>query len=95
MTALLETIARKPGIIAKEAIDLIRGGSEKHNLPPIKNEGSAYNAVKRLKQRGEVESFGHLERQLRIGPNAADEFKRLGRGGVVISLPKMNTATGQ
>ena len=95
MTALLDTIARNPGITAKEAIGIIRGGSEKHGLPPLKNEGSAYNAVKRLKERGELESFGHLERQLRIGPSAAEELKRLGRGGVVISLPKANTATGQ
>ncbi|WP_148291874.1 hypothetical protein [Novosphingobium sp. B-7] len=94
MEALLDIIARQPGIIAKDAIDFIRGGSEQHNLSPIKNENSAYNAIARLKRRGEIETFGHLERQLRIGPNASDELKRLARAAVVVSL-KTNTATSQ
>ena len=92
MDALLEAIARNPGIVAKDAINLIRGGSEKHNLPPLRNEGSAFNAIKRLKERGEVEAFGHQERQLRVGQNAGDELKRMGRSGVVVQLPKATTA---
>lgn len=95
MDALSETIARNPGIIAKDAINQIRDGSEKHKLPPIKNDGSAFNAIARLKQRGEIESFGHQDRQLRIGPNASEEFKRLSRPGVVVPLTKLNTATSQ
>ncbi|MGP1397457.1 MAG: hypothetical protein ACTS3R_18285 [Inquilinaceae bacterium] len=94
MDALLEAIARNPGIIAKHAIMLVRDGSEKHKMGPLKNEGSAFNAIARLKQRGEIEAFGHQARQLRIGPNASDDLKRLARTGVVVPL-KTNTAASQ
>lgn len=92
MDALLETIARNPGIIAKDAIAQIRAGSEKHKLPPLKNEGSAFNAIARLKQRGEIEAFGHQDRQLRIGPNGPEELKRLARSGVVVPIAKRTEA---
>lgn len=93
MDALLEVIALNPGIVAKEAIEMVRAGSEKHRLAPLKNEGSAYNAVARLKQREEVEAFGHQNRQLRIGPKASEQFKRMARPLAVQA--KMNTAASQ
>jgi|UPI0008296078 hypothetical protein len=95
MDALLEVIALEPGMTAKEAIERVSGGSEKHNLPPLKNLNSAYNAVARLKQRGEIEGYGHLDRQLRLGPKAPDQFQRLARSGVVVPMVKTNTAVGQ
>jgi len=92
MEALLEAIAKNPGMIAKDAIAAIRGGSEKHGLAPLKNEGSAFNAIKRLKERGEVESFGFQDRQLRVGPKAGEEYQRLARSGVVLPMPKRTEA---
>jgi hypothetical protein len=93
MDALTETVARNGGITAKEAIDIVRNGSEKHKLAPLKSDGSAYNAIARLKERGELEGFGRMDRQLRVGPNASEEMKRLSRTATVVTL-KNNTATG-
>ena len=94
MDALTEVVARNAGVTAKEAIELVRGGSEKHKLARLKSDGSAYNAIARLKERGEIEGFGHLDRQLRIGPNASDEMRRLSRTAAVVPL-KTNAATSQ
>ncbi len=92
MAALLETVALHEGITAKDAIDHIRAGSERHKLPPIKSEGSAFNAITRLKQRGEIEPFGYHERQLRIGANANEEIKRLARSSASLTMPKRSEA---
>jgi hypothetical protein len=86
MDTALGVVARHPGIIAKDVVAKI---AEELTL---RNEGSAYNAIARLKQRGRIEGFGRLDRQLRIGPNAPEEYKRIASSGVVISLPKRTEA---
>ncbi|WP_375393992.1 hypothetical protein, partial [uncultured Sphingomonas sp.] len=58
----------------------------------IVNEGSAFNAIKRLKDRQFVEGFGHLERQLRVGPNAPEDIKRLASSGNVVPIVKRTEA---
>jgi len=93
MTAMiLEIVAQRPGLIAKEVIEELceRDGEIAARLQD--NDGSAYNAIARFKKRGEIEGFGHLERQLRIGPNASEEIKRMARSGIVIPLAKRNEA---
>lgn len=95
MDALMETIAKNPGIIAKEVIAAIRGAKDRQGRELIKNEGSAYNAIARLKQRGEIEGFGYQDRQLRIGPEAPEHLRRLARAGIVVPLAKKNTAASK
>ena len=95
MDALMEAIARHPGIVAKEAISMIHGKKDLQGREVLKNKGSAYNAIARLKQRGEIEAFGHLERQLRVGPEAPEHLKRLARSGVVVSIAKKNRAASK
>jgi hypothetical protein len=93
MTAMiLEIVAQKPGLIAKEVIKELcqRDGEIAARLEG--NDGSAYNAIARFKKRREIEGYGHLERQLRIGPNASEEIKRLAKSGIVIPLTKRNEA---
>ncbi|ENY79850.1 hypothetical protein [Sphingopyxis sp. MC1] len=89
---ILEVVAASPGLVAKEVIgELCKRDAEiAERLEG--NDGSAYNAIARFKKRGEIEGFGHLERQLRIGPNASEEFKRLAKSGVVIPLAKRTEA---
>jgi hypothetical protein len=92
MTLILEAVAKNPGIVAKDAIALIRSQSRELDVRLSNNDGSAYNAIARFKKRGIIEAFGHLDRQLRIGPNADERYKRLGRTGVVLTLPKRTEA---
>lgn len=95
MDALMEEIAKNPGIVAKEAISALQGQKDRNGHNLVKNEGSAFNAIARLKQRGEVEAFGHLGRQLRVGPKAPDRVKRLARSADVIPIAKKNTAASK
>ena len=92
MDAVLEVIARNPGIIARDVIAAIRKQDPELDARLSNNDGSAYNAISRFKKRGEIEGFGHLERQLRIGPNASEELKKLARTGTVVSMPKRTEA---
>ena len=89
---ILEIIAQNPGIIAKEVIERIKAQDSELAEKLSDNDGTAYNAIARFKKRGEVEGFGHLDRQLRIGPNANEEMKRLGKVGVVVPISKWNEA---
>jgi hypothetical protein len=92
MDLILDVIARNPGIIAKEVIALIRKQDGELDDRLSNNDGSAYNAIARFKKRGVIEGFGHLERQLRIGPNASEDLKRLARSGRVVPMPKRTEA---
>ncbi|WP_206663980.1 hypothetical protein [Sphingomonas oligophenolica] len=87
----LNTIARTPGLIAKDVIGQIRAESDLGRTL-TDNENSAYNAIARLKKRGVIEGYGRLERQLRIGANAPEEYKRIASAGVVVHLAKRTEA---
>lgn len=93
MTAMiLEIVAKTPGLVAKEVIKELCERDSKIAEQLEGNDGSAYNAIARFKKRGEIDGFGHLERQLRIGPNASEEIKRLAKTGIVIPLTKRTEA---
>lgn len=87
----LGVIAKSPGLIAKDVISRVREESEQGRAL-TENENSAYNAIARLKKRGVIEGFGRFERQLRIGPNAPEEYKRIASAGVVVQLAKRTEA---
>jgi hypothetical protein len=95
MDAIQRVIANNPGVIAKEVIDMVKDGSKDQGLEPVKNEGSAYNAIARLKERGIIEGFGPQDRQLRIGPEAPESIKRLANMGVVVHLAKKDEASNE
>lgn len=96
MDAILDTVAKRPGIIAKDVIAILRDGSVEYGLSPIRSDGSAYNAVARLKDRGELEGFGRQGRQLRIGPDAPKHFIKLASLGKEIHLAeKYEAPSGQ
>jgi len=88
---VLDAIARTPGLIAKDVIGRIRAESDQGKAL-TDNENSAYNAIARLKKRGVIEGYGRLERQLRIGPNAPEKYKRIASTGVVVHLAKRTEA---
>jgi hypothetical protein len=88
---VLGVVAKAPGIIAKDVIARIREESEQGRAL-TENENSVYNAIARLKKRGVLEGFGRFERQLRIGPEAPEEYKRIAGSGVVIQLAKRTEA---
>lgn len=92
MSLILEAVAKNPGIVAKEVIAIIRSQSSELDVRLSNNDGSAYNAIARFKKSGVIEAFGHQDRQLRIGPNADEQYKRMGRTGVVLNLPKRTEA---
>ena len=89
---ILEIVAQSPGLIAKEVIEELCARDNEIAERLEGNDGSAYNAIARFKKRGEIEGFGHLDKQLRLGPNASAELKRLERSAVVVPLAKKNTA---
>jgi hypothetical protein len=92
MDLILETVARNPGLTAKDVIQIIRSQSAELDAKLSNNDGSAYNAIARFKRRGIIEAFGHLDRQLRIGAKADDSYKRLARSAVVLTMPKRSEA---
>ncbi len=92
MDIILETIARSPGLVAKEIIANIRERDSELNERLSNNDGTAYNAIARFKKAGVVEGYGHLERQLRLGPNASEEIKALARSSNVVTMPKRTEA---
>ena len=92
MDLIMEIVAKNPGVAAKDVIQDIRKQSAELDAKLSSNDGSAYNAIARFKKRGELEAFGHLNRQLRIGPNASEVYKRLARSGVVLTMPKRTEA---
>jgi hypothetical protein len=88
---VLEVIAMHPGIVAKDVVARVRQVGPERGVA-TGSEGSIFNGVKRLKDRQEVEGFGHLDRQLRLGPKAPEEFKKLAMTGNVIPLAKRTEA---
>lgn len=93
MTAMiLEIVAQNPGMIAKEVIDAICARDSEIAERLEGNDGSAYNAIARFKKRGEIEGYGHLGKQLRLGPNASQELKRLERSAVVVPISRKTEA---
>lgn len=88
---VLEEIAKTPGLIAKDVIARIRERDERSRTL-TENENSVYNAIARLKKRGVIEGFGRLERQLRVGRNAPEEYKRIASSGVVVPIAKRTEA---
>lgn len=92
MDLILDTVARKPGLVAKEVIGQVRSRDGELNEKLSNNDGTAYNAIARFKKAGILEGFGHLDRQLRLGPNASEELKALARSSNVVTLPKRTEA---
>lgn len=88
---ILGVISKDPGLSAKDVISRVRQESEQGKAL-TDNTNSAYNAIARLKKRGVIEGVGRLERDLRIGPNAPEEYKRIASGGVVVHLAKRTEA---
>lgn len=88
---VLDTIARTPGLIAKDVIARIRNRDERAKAL-TENENSVYNAIARLKKRGVIEGFGRFERQLKVGANAPEEYKRIASSGVVVPIAKRTEA---
>lgn len=88
---VLDVVAREPGLSAKDVIGRIRQRGEQGKAL-TDNVNSAYNAIARLKKRGVIEGAGRLERDLRIGPNAPEEYKRIASSGVVVHLAKRTEA---
>lgn len=88
---VLEIIAKNPGVVAKDVVERLRVAGLERGIA-VKNEGSVFNGIKRLKDRQQVEGFGHLEKQLRLGPNAPEEIKRLASAGNVVPLAKRTEA---
>lgn len=89
---ILEIVAKNPGMIAKEVIEELCARDSELAERLEGNDGSAYNAISRFKKRGEIEGYGHLDRQLRLGPNASQELKRLERSAVVVPISRTNEA---
>ena len=92
MDMILNVVATKPGLVAKDVIDIIKSRDQDLREKLDNNDGSAYNAIARFKKAGIVEGYGHLERQLRLGPNANEELKTLARSSNVVAMLKRTEA---
>lgn len=80
ISLILELVAEHPGLIAKEVIQRLRRTNAEMAERLTDNENSAYNAIARLKKRGQLVGRGKDERELHIGPKAAEEYQRMTEG---------------